>query len=202
MVPGLQRFLEQQPHMTIEPGSKPGLVIDGNFWFSAEPAGRELITDSYHLRLEIPERFPRELPLVTERGYRIPRTLNYHVNSDGTLCLGSPLRLLWNLAQNPSLPGFAAESIVPYLYAVSHKLKHGGKFPFSELDHGTAGELADYADLFGLASPDAARRAYELLRMKKRRANKLPCPCGCRSRLGKCEFNWTIRKFRRLLRGS
>jgi hypothetical protein len=195
MVPGLQRFLEQQPRMSIKPGSKPGLVIEGIYWFSAEPVGREMITDSYRLLLEIPETFPKALPRVTESAYRIPSTPNYHVNSDGTLCLGSPLRLLWKLAQKPSLPGFAADCPVPFLYAMSHKLNHGGKLPFSELDHGTPGELADYADLFGPGSPEAALRAYEVLDMKKRKANKMPCPCGCGKRLGKCGFNWTIRKF-------
>jgi len=201
MVPELQRFLEQQPHMRIRPWSKPGLVIEGRFWFSAESAGKESINDSYDLLLEVPEAFPTVLPRVTERDYRIPRMPSYHVNSDGTLCLGSPLRLLAKLSQKPSLPGFAAECLVPYLYAISYKLKHGGKLPFSELDHGTRGELADYAELFRLDSPEAARRAYELIRMKKRKANKLPCPCGCGRRLGKCDFNRTIRKFRGLLRG-
>jgi hypothetical protein len=202
MVPGLQRFLEEQPHMSIKPGVNPGLVIEGRFWFSAESEGRDSITDSYDLRLEVPEYFPGGIPRVTERDFRIPRTPSFHVNSDGTLCLGSPLRLLWKISQKPSLAGFASECLVPYLYAISHKLKLGGKFPFSELEHGTAGELADYADLFCLDSTAAARRTLEILRMKKRKANKLPCPCGCRKRLGKCEFNWTIRKFRGLLNGS
>jgi hypothetical protein len=187
--------------MSIKPGSKPGLVVEGRFWFSAEPIGRGTINDSYDLLLEIPEAFPRVLPRVSERDYRIPRTPNFHVNGDGTLCLGSPLRLVWILSQKPSLPGFASECLVPYLYAVSHKLKFGGKLPFGELAHESPGELADYADLFCLNSPDAARQALALLHMRKRIANKLPCPCGCRRRLGRCEFNWTIRKFRRILKG-
>jgi hypothetical protein len=187
--------------MGIKPGLKLGTVLRGIFWFSAESEGRETITDRYNLLLKIPELFPRALPTVTELDFRIPRSPSFHVNADGTLCLGSPLRLLWKLSQKPSLPGFASECIVPYLYGISHKLKFGGALPFSELEHGSPGELADYADLFSLGSTDAAKRALELLRMKKSRANKLPCPCGCGRRVGKCEFNWTLRKFRRLLNG-
>jgi len=198
MVPGLDRFLEEQPYMNIKLGSKPGLVIEGKFCFSAESADRERITDSYELALEIPERFPKAVPRVTECAYRIPRTPAFHVNADGSLCLGSPLRLLLKVTEHASLPGFAATCLVPYLYGISHKFKHGGKLPFGELDHGPQGKFADYADLFGLEGPNAARRAWELLCMKKRIANKQPCPCGCGRRLGKCEFNWTIRKFRRL----
>lgn len=186
--------------MCIRPGSRPGLVIGGKFWFSAKAPGRETIMDSFELVLEIPEAFPKAVPRVRESGYRIPRIAAFHVNGDGSLCLGSRLRLLLKLAEHPSLPGFAAECLVPYLYAISHKLKYGGKLPFGELDHGTPGELADYADLFSLASPEAARRAWVLLHMKKRLANKRPCPCDCGGRLGRCEFNRTVRKFRSLLK--
>lgn len=187
--------------MRIKPGPKPGLTIKGKFWFFAKAAGRESIRDTYELVLEVPERFPKALPRVTEYGHRIPRTAAFHVNGDGSLCLGSDLRLRLQLAEHPSLPAFCSVCLVPYLYAISHKLKYGGKLPFGELDHGTPGELADYANLFGLVSPAAAQWAVELLRMKKRLANKRPCPCGCGRRLGGCKFNRTIRRFRGILNG-
>lgn len=69
---------------------------------------------------------------------------------------------------------------------------------FGELAHGTPGELADYTNLFGLTTPAQAMRALRVLGMKKRRANKLPCPCGCNKRLGKCRFNVRIAEFRKL----
>ena len=43
---------------------------------------------------------------VTECGHRIPRTPAFHVNGDGSLCLGSNLRLLLQPAEHPSLLGF------------------------------------------------------------------------------------------------
>jgi len=185
--------------MTIKPTTGSDLVMQGKFCFSAQPEGGVEITDTYGLRIEVPQDFPRRLPRVTELDNKIPRTGNYHVNKDdATLCLGSPLRLLWKVSKQPTLSGFAADCLVPYLYAISHKLKFGGPLPFSELAHDTPGELQDYVDLFSLKGPDQAQRALSLLGMKKRRANKEPCPCDCGKRVGKCRFNRTIREFRKL----
>ena len=123
----------------------------------------------------------------------------YHVNqTDNTLCLGSPLSLLLKLSKNPRLDGFAENCLVPYLFAISRKLKTGGSFPFGELAHGQAGILSDYAHLFGLKEAKNVGYVLELLGTKKRRANKLLCPCGCPSRLGRCKFNLRLREFRDL----
>ncbi len=120
----------------------------------------------------MPAAFPRDLPRVTETGRRIPREGEHHVNpTDDTLCLGSPLSLLLKLSTDPTLNGFAETCLVPYLHAVSYKLRHGGPFPFGELAHGTPGVLTDYRSLLCLKDDEQAREAVRLLGMKKRRAN-------------------------------
>lgn len=184
--------------MTIKPAMGSGLVMQGKFSFSAQRDGGVEVTDTYQLRIEVPQDFPCDLPKVSELESKIPRTKDYHVNPDATLCLGSPLRLLWKLSKKPTLSGFASNCLVPYLYAISHKLKFGGDLPFSELAHGRPGELQDYADLFSLERTEQAQRALRLLGMKKRLANKQPCPCDCGRSLGKCRFNRTMGKFRKL----
>ena len=45
---------------------------------------------------------------------------------------------------------------------------------------------------------EQAERALRLLGMKKRRANKQVCPCGCGRRVGRCRFNARLREFRML----
>ena len=152
--------------------------------------------DSYQLQIEVPKQFPRDLPRVTETADRIPRDPSYHVFPDGGLCLGSPLRLLQIVRRRPSLAGWAENCLVPHLYAVSHKLEHGGNFLFGELAHGKEGILSDYMKLLGLREPAQVIRALELLGMKRRIANKAPCPCGCGRRLGRCSFNASLGKLR------
>ncbi len=197
--PGLREFLRSYPKMAIRPSLGGDLRLKGSFEFVAHHAKEGNIHDSFALEIIVPSGFPKELPCVTETGGRIPRTGEYHVNpTDNTLCLGSPLSLLLKLSKNPTLEGFAENCLVPYLFAISRKLNTGGPLPFGELAHGRKGIRDDYAALFGLRMPQNVGRVLALLGMKKRRANKLPCPCGCQKRLGKCRFNFRLRIFRAL----
>jgi hypothetical protein len=195
---GLLEFLQIHPRMAVRPTSEQEINIEGQFDFTARSKKHEQITDSYQLRIHVSPFFPREVPTVYETQSRIPKNGSYHVNFDGSLCIGSRLRMLWKLAKAPSLEGFAEKCLIPYLFAISHKLSHGGDLPFGELAHGSPGELIDYVKLFGLGTVDQARTALCSLGMKKRRANKLPCACGCGQRLGRCRFNEKLKNFRKL----
>lgn len=195
---GLEQFLRDYPSMAIRPASRAGLRLKGRFAFSADHSLHGQVTDSFDLQINVPVGFPRELPVVTETGGRIPRHGDFHVNGDGSLCLGSHLRLLIKISEAPTLPGFASRCLVPYLYAISLKLTNGGKLVFGELAHYGPGMLHDYAQLFSLPTVDQARRALALLGEKKRIANKCPCPCGCMRRLGLCRSRYQLLRFRKL----
>jgi hypothetical protein len=199
---GLREFLRAHPKMALRPADGNELNIEGRFDFRARTEKYHEINDGYVLRIRVPSLFPRDVPAVYEVERRIPRNGHYHVNSDGTLCLGSRLRVLQKLARLPTLTGFSQNCLVPYLFAVSHKLTYGGDLPFGELAHGPAGELMDYLELFGLRTVEQARMVVQYLGMKERKANKLPCPCGCGRRLGRCRFNMKLREFRRLAERS
>ncbi len=195
---GLGKFLRRYTRMAVRPTREQAVTLSGHFDFTADGGLLGTLSDSFELTIEVPRGFPRSAPTVFETGGRIPRTPENHVNTDGSLCLGSPLRLLRELERCPTLVGFAASCVVPYLYAMSGKMASGGSLAFGELPHGRVGELSDYAALFGLSEPEQARKALEYLGMKKRRANKLPCPCGCGRRLGTCDLNVRLAPFRRL----
>jgi hypothetical protein len=196
--PGLREFLRDYPLMALRPSADEHLRLKGRFVFLAHHAKEGEISDSFALQIDVPKAFPKDLPKVIETDGRIPRTGDFHIYSDGTLCLGSPISVLLKLSKSPTLFGFAENCLVPYLFAISRKLKSGGPLPFGELDHGSKGMLADYAQLFKLKLPEQARYAIQLLGMKKRCANKLPCPCGCSTRLGRCKFNARLQEFRAL----
>jgi len=198
MLPELELFLRRYPRMTLLPVTGEGVVFEGEFQFAARACNHPEISDAYHLRIGVPADFPAALPTIEELDRRIPRNGDFHVNPDGSLCLGSPLRLLLKLSKEPTLPGYASYCLVPYLYAISHKLQFGGRLPFHELDHGRPGEIADYVELFGLQRPEQAEGAIRLLGIKKRIANKWLCPCECGRPTGKCVFNKKLAKMRRL----
>jgi len=197
---GLEEFLIAYPRMKAQTVRSDELIIEGFFEFRAKSNEKTTIECCYRLKFVVPEAFPKELPKVYELERRIPQHESYHVNRkvDGSLCLGSRIRLHSELKREPTLSGYAKNFLIPYLYAVSHKIKHRGPFVFGELDHGLPGELDDYVDIFGLKTQDQARLTLRYLGMKKRRANKLACPCGCGRRLGVCRFNKRLRGIRKL----
>jgi hypothetical protein len=156
------------------------------------------VCDVYELEVEVPPSFPKGIPRVKELQGKIPRNANFHVNGDESLCLGSPIRLLKNIGKAPTLSGFAATCIVPFLYAVTNKLQNGGQLAFSELAHGERGILDDYMELMGLKRREEVPQALDLLGIKRRIANKQACPCKCGRRLGECSFHRKLNEFRGL----
>lgn len=197
---GLREFLSNHPEMLVAPArGKLSLLLEGTFQFSARPANGVEITDSYSLSIAVPPEFPHDIPLVRETGGRIPDDYKHHVNPGvQTLCLGSPIRLLRAISRCPSLVGFARSCLVPYLYAVSVKLRFGGAFVFGELAHGAEGVFEDYLQLFRLKTHGQVTEALRLLGTKRRLANKERCPCGCGRRLGQCKFHHTLNRYRGL----
>lgn len=193
---GLDQFLADYPGMAVRSGAC--LELTGSFGFCAVFAGNPEIADEYELRVVVPAVFPRDVPAVHELGGKISPVIEYHVNHDGSLCLGSPLRLLRKIAAKPTLVGFAENCIVPYLYATSHKRIFGGPFVFGELEHYSPGAFADYRELFGVATVAQAEAAWRLLQLKEREAKDLPCPCGCGLKVGLCGFRRKLREFRGL----
>lgn len=187
--------------MRIIPTPSSEYVVEGEFFFrAATEAGLE-VQDTFSLRIEVPDAYPKVPPLVREIGGRIPHKDEYHINqtqdaANGTLCLGSPFQLAVRLAKDPSLAAFAKSCIVPFLYAISVKLKNGGPMIFGELDHGKDGLRDDYYELFLLDTEKQVIQALQLLSLRVRIANKKDCPhCG-KHRYGQCSYRRHLNLFR------
>ena len=188
----LGEFLRDQPGLRVQPVVDSSLKLAGPFSFLAASTGSERIDDSYEIQIIVPSEFPRKLPTVKETAGRIAKS--FHTNPDGTLCLGAPTRLRLAIADSPTLPDFAERCLVPYLYGFSLHAKNG-KLPFGELYHGFRGICQDYADIYVINSGCAAMEMVRLTSLRKRVANKHPCPCRSNLRLSKCH-NLIINRLR------
>ncbi len=176
-------LLQAYKGLELHPISDGLVQIDGTLSFSADANGLERIDDSYEIRLSVPITFPHQIPSVKELAGRIPK--DFHTMTDGSLCLGSPTRQMLALKMEPTLPGFIKLCVIPYLYGFSFREKHG-ILPFGDLGHGAQGLRHDFAEIFGIKDENAAMQLVRLAGMKKRIANKQPCPCGSGCRLGRC----------------
>ena len=193
----IQAFIQAYPEMALLPAGEDHLAFAGRFGFRALWTDGIEVSDSYELRIEVPD-YPQHLPNVFEIGGRIPREADLHVfPGSGKLCLGSELRLRQVIGPKLSILRFADLCIVPYLYAANRRQSAGG-FVLGELAHGTRGILQDYQDIFGVSTPAAARAALRALATKPTSAARHPCPCGCGRRLAQCGFRVRIDEIREL----
>jgi hypothetical protein len=191
---GIADFLRNNPGMTFAALSSKQAMLEGTYHLSAyHPAGGNVDKD-YNLRIEIPVSFPREVPIVREINYLIPRDNNHHINrGTDSLCLGSRIKILQKIYENPTISGFVEKCVVPLLYAAVLD-----DFVFGELEHGYRGILEDYKEIFSVSTSTQVLGILFCLSRKKRFANKQLCPCGCGHRLGKCKIHNTINNIRRL----
>ena len=189
-------FLALRPKLRLTNFTYNKIAIEGDFDIDTEINGFETIKDTYKLRITLTDNFPREIPIVYELEGKIPKNEDFHVNSDGSLCIGSRIRLKFILHQSPSLENFAKRILEPHLYSISYR-QQNGCFPVGELKHGVAGLIQDYEDLFNVEGKYAVLSVLEILGSKEQDANKL-CPCGCLNRLGKCDFRFSLETLRKL----
>jgi hypothetical protein len=180
---GLDKLFHRFPDLSIRPSNSLDLAIAGTIEFQTEHRDCGTILESFHLEIRVPQKFPRVLPRVFEPKGRIPNT--FHHNGNRELCLGSLLRLQLIVQHDPTLLGFLEGCVIPYLinFAVSERT---GKLPLGELEHGARGLLDDYRSILRANSDQCCLGLLELLTLKKRIANKKPCPCGGGKRLGRC----------------
>jgi len=172
-------------------------ILEGEFKVNAQQDGYPHIAEKIFLRIEIDSNFPQVLPKVINPDHRLPRSSDNHVYPDGSFCLGSELVLKYKLRHNPTIGAFLEECVEPFLYSVFHFLQYK-TFPYGELDHGVRGLLMDYEYFFEVKGMEAVLSTISLLAKRKRIANKLPCPCRCGRRVGKCELHRRVNSLRKM----
>lgn len=196
---GLEDFLANHPRVRIAEINNEQLVLAGKYHLKAKLAGSQLVDRTYQLKLICPRDYPKKLPKVIDEGKFFPRNQEYHTYGDGEFCLGSELKIKSLVRDDHSLSAFFEKVIDRFLYAVTHRIEFGN-FPYGELAHGEQGLVDDYGEMFGLSGKLAVLRALQALGRCKREANKLPCPCGCGLRLGRCDYRFVLNKFRNVER--
>lgn len=173
------------------------VVIDGEYEIDAQMQGFEPIKNTYQLQIVFPADYPKSLPTVRESEKTIPRTADYHTYGDGSFCLGSDIKLKSIVFEYPAVTDFVEKILDPFLYAVTYKVKYD-IYPFGDLDHGESGLIDDYQRLFNVKGKAAVLLVLSALGKRKREANKLPCPCGCKRQIGKCDFRFGLQRWRKL----
>ncbi|MCW8966525.1 MAG: hypothetical protein OQK82_07555 [Candidatus Pacearchaeota archaeon] len=191
----LDDYLARNPKLRIAEINDQRVVLSGEHYLKARLDGYQAIEDTYKLKFVFDKGYPSKLPQVFDVSDHFPRSQDYHVYKDGSFCLGSEFKIKYILHSDPSVEVFIARIVDPFLYAVSHRIQYGF-YPFGELAHGEQGLLDDYEELFGVKGKVSVLAALKALGKRKREANKLVCSCGCGLKLGRCDYRFTLNKWR------
>lgn len=186
----LDELLAQYPDLRIIPDDHR-LMLRGQMPFRVVGPNGVYVEDSYNVELAFSAGFPEHIPTVLECDGRIPRS--YHKLVGDYLCVAAPTEIRLKLRFAPTLLGYVQCFLIPYLYGYSCFEEFGLK-PYGELDH-EHGIRQYLAELFNSERIEHAEEFVRCAAMKKRRANKLHCPCGSDKRLGRCH-NRTVNSMR------
>lgn len=159
----------------------PNYIISGDFSFTIKHEN-EFIQDSFDVLATILPDYPRTLPIVEERGGRIPK--EFHLNPDKSLCLGAPLELKIIFSKNPILLGFFENCVAPYFYSFCIWSKTG-IMPLGELSHGEKGIYESYSNIFNIKDRIACLKFLKVLAFDNYRGH-LQCPCNSGKKLRMC----------------
>lgn len=148
--------------------------------------------DRFDIEIDISERFPDQEPTLKEVAGRIPRTLERHVYSNGSCCLG-----LWEawLAKTAvaDFESYLSGPVASY-FVSQYMFEQTGEWPFGEHGHSTDDIAATYADALAIPSGTDLQAYLRLLTQPLLSGNP-ECPCGSGKRLRQC--HWTAIRERR-----
>ncbi len=184
MIYNVEKLLNKYPnlHYRSPPDSKFD-VIEGNFVVNAVNSGVSIELD-YLIYAEL-YHDENTSPIIKETGGKIDSKYP-HINPNGALCLAVDAEIM---SECTTPLGFDVivwfeTFVIPYFYSYEY-FKKNGRFPFGEREHGAAGILEYYQQMFDV---DDSQKALALLKYiaHGRYRGHLPCPCGSGKRIRNC----------------
>ncbi len=172
------------------------LVDDGRVFIRGTMAimhdGKEL--DRYQLEIVLPDNHPHGPLAVYETAKRIPRKADdWHVNPDGSLCLGVPEQV-WPSKNMPlEFVEFLNGPVRSFLLRNSI-VERGGEWPYGEWDHGADGIFQYYRELIGIYDRTTIVEFMKCITHPNPKGH-WDCPCGSGLRLRSCHHDlvWKLR---------
>jgi len=157
-----------------------GLILEA-------PNGKEI--DRYSVEIQIPDDYPKSVPIVKETGRRLPKTTDRHFNpKDETACLFLPDERYKYYPSNSTIVDFIEGSVKSFfLWQTDYDLNKG-KSSFGERGHGIKGIIEFYSEELKTKNLSVIVKFLDYLTAKKIK-NYWRCYCGSGKELRYCHIN-------------
>lgn len=139
---GLSKLEEHFPFLNIKINGKNSFEIFGDIHVNAH-WGKFNVDEWFSIKITAVN-FPNLLPVCIETSGKV---INYHVNSQGDLCLGSPRELYKEIKAQPDIVFYINKFVIPFLFSYRYNQQYG-ESPFGELAHGGDGIFPYYREKF------------------------------------------------------
>lgn len=180
----LEEIKEDYPGLRLHSRDDSVAVYKGTLAFRANYQDHGLVDEAFDVEITFPLQIGDISPSAKEIGGRIPKTPEFHINGDGTMCLAAPLEVRRKYLRSPTLRAFINQQVIHFLYGYCIKAQKG-YWPFGELPHGGEGIAEYYKKHFNVQSDLTVIELLKILVEDNYRGH-VPCPCGSDSRLRQC----------------
>lgn len=195
---GLPALKEMFPGLASEPDPSDKHFVAGDdlrlvgrvVFTSGGTDDRPMLECDYGVKIIVHRSFPRSLPRVYSTDGQISKDYHTYPSSEH-LCIGAPIELREILLQDPTLRGYVAGALVPYLYRHRYTIECDPEGPpgWKDLEHGTRGLLQYYGDKLGVSNYGACVALLHQAGMtQQKRGRRVRCPCGSGMTLFECHY--------------
>lgn len=143
--------------------------------------------DTYEVKILFLENYPKVLPKLFEIGGKIEREPDWHINHDGSCCLGPDVKLIKALDGKVSLLNWLKILVVPFLANHHFKVKNG-VYAGKEYSHGTRGIVEYYQESWNTDDIYDIRRKLEFIVGLRKWGKNKKCFCGSGQKYKLCHM--------------
>ena len=157
-----------------------GLILEA-------PDGREL--DRYSIEIQIPDDYPKNVPIVRETGGRLLKVADRHFNpADGTACPFLPDERYKYYPQGSTIIDFIEEPVKSFFLWQTHYDLNEGRSSLEGRGHGVEGIIEFYSEELKTKDISVMVKFLDYLTAKKVKKN-WKCYCGSGKQLRYCHIN-------------
>lgn len=139
---------------------------------------------AFDVKLVLPRTYPQGIPAVFEQRSRIKAEADWHINEDGSCCIGPWVGEMKKYAGRATLVDWLNRSVVPFFANHLYKERHG-HYRSGEYSHGFKGILEYYQEIWPGELEDIIKKLRQVTGAEHPEA-KEKCFCGSGERYARC----------------
>lgn len=141
--------------------------------------------DSYDIEIHPTADFPSRFPTLFEKGKKIPKNADWHINGDGSCCVAVLPHEIIACTQGISVLRYIEEFVIPFLANQTYR-RYQGEFANGEYSHGIKGIVEYYQNLLQIENIQTLISLLDWIIKNPKPSRTNTCFCGSRKKFRYC----------------